>query len=226
MRSIITVGQGVEIIIPALLCIWLFGKCLLFRVVYFLENVGIPKEELRKSNSLTAAVWLFTLFCFLAVWSPSQLPEKIWSLFFLSFLLQAGTTDAASGYLPLTFTRRFMLAGLLASGLSAISTEILLNRILETAGMGLLMITTHKVINRKAEKIGRGDLWLIAAFSAWGGIQYAATIAAGGLAAFTCWHISRNTSEKKEGPLGPWLCVSGGLVLLEKLYNPIWIIAS
>lgn len=226
MRSIIAVSLGVEMIIPALLCIWLFGQCLLYRAIYFLEGVGFPKEELRQSKTLTASVWLFTLFCLLAIWSPSQLSEKISSLFFLSFLLQAGTTDAASGYLPLTFTRRFMLAGLLASVFPGTSTGILLSRVLETAGMGLLMITINKVVNRKSEKIGRGDLWLIAAFSAWEGIQYAAIIAVGGLAAFTFWHISRNTSEKKEGPLGPWLCVSGGLVLLEKLYNPIWIIAS
>lgn len=226
MRSVIAVDFGVEIIIPALLCIWVFGKCLLHRVFYFLESVDIPEKEIQQNNIFTAALWIFTLFCLLAIWSPSTPLVKISSLCFLAFLLQAGVTDAVSGYLPLTFTRRFMLAGLLTSCFPVITAEVLLNQSLEAAVMGLLLIVIHKVANRKSEKIGRGDLWLIAGFTAWEGVQDAAIIAAGGLAAFTFWHLSRNVFEKKEGPVGPWLCFSGGVVLLGKLYNPIWMIVS
>lgn len=226
MRSVIAVDFGMVMIIPALLCIWALGKCLLHRVFNFLESVDIPGKELQQSNIFTAALWIFTLFCLLAIWSPSPPLVKISSLCFLAFLLQAGVTDAVSGYLPLTFTRRFILAGLLTSCFPVITAEVLLNRALEAAVMGLLLIVIHNVANRKSENIGRGDLWLIAGFTAWEGINDAAMIAAGGLAAFTFWHLSRNASEKKEGPLGPWLCISGGLVLLGKLYNPIWIIIT
>ncbi len=226
MRSVIAVDFGVEMIFPALFCIWIFGKCLLYRVFYFLESVDFQRKELQQSILITSALWLFTFFCLLAIWSPSPPFIKIRTLFFLAFLLQAGVTDAVSGYLPLTFTRRFMLGGLLVSGFWELTAEVFLNRTLETAGMGLLMIVIHKVANRKLERIGRGDLWLITAFTAWEGIQNAAIIAVGGLAAFICWHLSRNISEKKEGPVGPWLCISGGLVLLEKLYNPIWMMTQ
>lgn len=223
MRTVITANFAAEMIIPALLCIWFLGRCLLHRVYGFLDEADIPALTCRQGKHVPAALWIFTLFCLLAILSPSPPPDKIIALLFLAFLLQAGVTDAVSGYMPLTFTGRFLVAGLLAGMPLPLTPELLMSRAAGVTITGVVMMAIDKVVNRNGEKFGRGDMWLIAAFTAWEGFQNATIIAAGGLMAFLCWHLSLNSPGKKEGPVGPWLCVSGGIYLLDKLYNPVWI---
>lgn len=223
MRTVIITGCETELAIPVLACAWLSGKCLLHRVTGFLNSIDYPSRTASCRLTFAVGTWLFSLFCLLTVLSPAGTADKISSLLLLAFLLQAGAIDAASGYLPLTFTGRLTLAGLLAVFLVTPSGPPALNRLLETGVMGGLMGLMHWLVNRRHERIGRGDFWLITGLTAWAGIQNAALVTLAGVAAFLLWHISSNASDKKEGPLGPWLCVSGGIYLLDKLYNPVWI---
>ncbi|MGU4581239.1 hypothetical protein ACVUTW_22460, partial [Salmonella enterica subsp. enterica serovar Gallinarum] len=43
-------------------------------------------------------------------------------------------------------------------------------------------------------------------------------------AGFVLWHSTWCIKGHKEGPLGPWLCLGHVLLLLDNLYQPLWVI--
>ncbi|MEL7630940.1 prepilin peptidase [Pectobacterium aroidearum] len=221
MRTIIVTSITYGAALPLLLGFALLGKCLICRVAGFLQEIAFPYRP--GDPVITLGIWIFALFSMLAAISPASLPERITGVLMLAFLLQSGITDAVSGFLPLVFTGRFLLAGLLTGGVSTESIETIYLQWQETAIMGALMLIVNTLFNRSVQRIGRGDLWLIVGITAWSGLQDAALVTLCGMGGFFLWQFTWYLSGKKEGPLGPWLCISGGCFLLNHLYQPVWI---
>ncbi|EEW4967592.1 prepilin peptidase, partial [Escherichia coli] len=69
-----------------------------------------------------------------------------------------------------------------------------------------------------------GDLWLIAGITAWSGLYNAIWCVLLGTGGFVLWHSTWCIKGHKEGPLGPWLCFGHVLLLLDNLYQPLWVI--
>ncbi|EPU9415843.1 prepilin peptidase, partial [Escherichia coli] len=82
----------------------------------------------------------------------------------------------------------------------------------------------HKLVNRHRLNIGTGDLWLIAGITAWSGLYNAIWCVLLGTGGFVLWHSTWCIKGHKEGPLGPWLCFGHVLLLLDNLYQPLWVI--
>ena len=141
----------------------------------------------------------------------------------MSFLLQAGITDAVSGYLPRTFTVRLLLAGIIWGMMPDGTPESMQEQLIEVVAMAGFMLVLNALFNRRVQRLGHGDLWLITGLTAWMGMKAAALATLCGLAGFVLWLMTWHLSGKKEGPLGPWLCLSGSLLQLSHLYQPVWI---
>ena len=67
-------------------------------------------------------------------------------------------------------------------------------------------------------------LWLIAGITAWSGLYNAIWCVLLGTGGFVLWHSTWCIKGHKEGPLGPWLCFGHVLLLLDNLYQPLWVI--
>nr|AZF85597.1 hypothetical protein KADIGFNM_00260 [Salmonella enterica subsp. enterica serovar London] len=156
----------------------------------------------------------------LIILSSSPLIYRIHAVLILSFMLQMAVTDALTGLLPGTFTRRFLIAGIL----SQITTDIWWLRATEIVSAAIVLFCLHKLVNRHRLNIGTGDLWLIAGITAWSGLYNAIWSVLLGAGGFVLWHSTWCIKGHKEGPLGPWLCLGHVLLLLDNLYQPLWVI--
>lgn len=221
MRTIIVTSLATTWSVPLLLGFALTGRGLMWRVLYFLDENTVNGR--RQKTALTAAIWLFALFSTAAALAPASLSDRTEAVVMMAFLTQAGITDAISGYLPRTFTARLLLAGLLWGMAQDVPDDVLQTQLLETAAMGVGMVLLGALANRGIQRLGLGDLWLITGLTAWMGIKYATLATLCGAAAFALWLMTWHLSGKKEGPLGPWLCLSGSLFQLSHLYQPVWI---
>lgn len=221
MRTIIVTSLATVWCLPLLLGFALVGRGLMWRVTHFLEE-NTPHCR-RHRTSLTAAIWLFATFSMVATLAPAPISERGAVIVMMAFLLQAGITDAVSGYLPRTFTARLLLGGLIWGLLPDGSSDALHTQLVEITATGGLMVLLSILANRDVQRLGQGDLWLITGLTAWMGIKDAALATLFGTAAFILWLMTWHLSGKKEGPLGPWLCLSGSLFQLTHLYQPVWI---
>lgn len=221
MRTIIVTSLATAWSVPLLLGFALTGRGLMWRVLDFLDANMVNGR--RQKTALTAAIWLFALFSTSAALAPAPLSDRAAAVVMMAFLTQAGTTDAISGYLPRTFTARLLLGGLLWGIVQDAPDNVIQTQLLETAAMGGLMVLLGALANRGIQRLGPGDLWLITGLTAWMGIKDAALATLCGAAAFVLWLMTWHLSGKKEGPLGPWLCLSGSLFQLSHLYQPVWI---
>lgn len=120
----------------------------------------------------------------LIILSSSPLLYRIHAVLILSFILQMAVTDALTGLLPGTFTRRFLIAGML----SQITTDIWWFRTTEFATAAIVLFCLHKLVNRHRLNIGTGDLWLIAGITAWSGLYNAIWCVLLGTGGFVLWH--------------------------------------
>lgn len=221
MRTIIVTSLTIVWSLPLLLGFALLARGLMWRVLDFLNENDPPGRN--QNSTLTAAIWIFASFSMVAFLAPVSLSERIAVIVMMAFLLQAGITDALSGYLPRTFTVRLLLGGLLWEMSADIPAEAIWTQLEEVAAMGGMMMLLNVLANRGVQRVGQGDLWLITGLTAWMGIKEAALATLCGAAAFVLWLITWHLSGKKEGPLGPWLCLSGCLFQLSHLYQPVWI---
>lgn len=219
MRTVIVTSLTTGFALPLLLLFAFAGRGLIWRVAGFVQELAPPCRM--NTPLLTASIWLYATFSMLAVLSPAPVSDRAGAVLMMAFLLQAGTTDAVSGFLPRTFTGRFLLAGVLWQLVSASAGP--LYQLTEIALAGTVMMVVNLLANGHAQRIGRGDLWLITGLTAWMGITDAALVTLCGLAGFVLWLMTWRLSGKKEGPLGPWLCLSGSLFQLNHLYQPVWV---
>lgn len=221
MRTIIVTGLATAWCLPLLLGFALAGRGLMWRVLDVLgDNPAHGKEQ---NSLLTAGVWLFATFSMAAALAPAPVADRAAAIMMMGFLLQSGITDAVSGYLPRTFTARLLLGGLFWGAATDVSPEGIYTQWGDIVVMGGLMVLLSVLVNRGTRRIGQGDLWLITGLTAWMGGKDAALATLSGTAAFVLWLLTWHVSGKKEGPLGPWLCLSGSLFQLSHLYQPVWI---
>lgn len=221
MRTIIVTSLATAWSLPLLLGFALIGRCLMWRVLDFLEDTTAHSKD--RNSLLTAGIWLFATFSMIAALSPTPIADRAAAIMMMGFLLQSGITDAVSGYLPRTFTARLLLGGLIWGVTKDVSIAGVYTQLVEIAVVGGLMTLLSILINRGDQRLGRGDLWLITGLTAWMGGKDAALGTLFGAAAFMLWLLTWHLSGKKEGPLGPWLCLSGSLFQLSNLYQPVWI---
>jgi len=221
MRTVIVTGLTTTWSLPLLLGFALLGRGLMWRVTGFIRE-HTPSGH-SPSTALSAGIWLFATFSMLAALAPVPLADRAGSIVMMAFLLQAGITDAVSGYLPRTFTARLLLAGVLWKLLSGSSHDDVIMQLTQVALMGGLMLILNALANRSIQRLGCGDLWLITGLTAWMGMKDAAIATLSGGAGFVLWLLTWHLSGKKEGPLGPWLCLGGSLFQLSHLYQPVWI---
>jgi hypothetical protein len=104
-------------------------------VLEFLEEHPIVKGQ---KTALTAGIWLFATFSMIAALAPVPVADRAAAIMMMAFLLQAGITDAVSGYLPRTFTARLLLGGL-ALGASDVSVAGISTQLAEIAATVSLM---------------------------------------------------------------------------------------
>ncbi|MCA8591864.1 prepilin peptidase, partial [Escherichia coli] len=97
-------------------------------------------------------------------------------------------------------------------------------RATEIVSAAIVLFCLHKLVNRHRLNIGTGDLWLIAGITAWSGLYNAIWSVLLGAGGFVLWHSTWCIKGHKEGPLGPWLCLGHVLLLLDNLYQPLWVI--
>lgn len=221
MRTVIVTGLAITWSVPLLLGYALLARGMMWRVTDFIRDNGPPGR--RHSTALSAGIWLFATFSMLATLAPVPLYERAAAIVMMSFLLQAGITDALSGYLPRTFTARLLLAGLLWEMLPGGTPAGVCEQLIEVTVMAGAMLVLNALVNRRVQRLGHGDLWLITGLTAWMGMKAVALATLCGLAGFVLWLMTLHLSGKKEGPLGPWLCLSGSFFQLFHLYQPVWI---
>lgn len=219
MRTVIVTSLTTGFALPLLLVFALAGRALIWRVVGFVQKLALPFQI--NTSAITTGIWLYATFSMLAVLSPASVVERAGAVLMMAFLLQAGITDAVSGFLPRTFTGRFLLAGVLWQLVSESTDQ--LYQLMEIALAGTVIMVVNMLANAHVKRIGQGDLWLITGLTAWMGITDAALVTLCGVAGFVLWLMTWRLSGKKEGPLGPWLCLSGSLFLLNHLYQPVWV---
>lgn len=222
MRTVIVTSLTTGYVLPLLLGFAVAGRYLTCRVTDFLREIAFSCRP--GHPVITSGIWLFAMAGMLAMLAPANLTERIVVVLMMAFLLQAGITDALTGYLPVTITGRFLLSGLLAGVITDTSGTFGNIRVTDTVVMGGMMFIVHSLMNRNIQRVGRGDLWLITGLSAWMGMQEAALVTLFGLVGFILWQCTWHLSGKKEGPLGPWLCLSGGVFQLSHLYQPVWVL--
>ncbi|NWJ78853.1 prepilin peptidase [Enterobacter sp. SECR19-1250] len=222
MRTVIVTSMTTGYALPLLLGFAVAGRCLTYRVTGFLRDIAYTCRP--EHPVITSGIWLFAMAGMLAMLAPVSLTERIVAVLMMAFLLQVGVTDALSGYLPLTFTGRFLVSGLLVGFITDTTDTFGTIRATDTVVMGGMMFIVHALMNRNIQRVGRGDLWLITGLATWMGMQEAALATLFGLAGFVLWQCTWHLSGKKEGPLGPWLCLSGGLFQLSHLYQPVWVL--
>ncbi len=134
------------------------------------------------------------------------------------------TANGGNGCTDRFITRNIHPTFLIAGMLSQITTDIWWFRTTEFATAAIVLFCLHKLVNRHRLNIGTGDLWLIAGITAWSGLYNAIWCVLLGTGGFVLWHSTWCIKGHKEGPLGPWLCFGHVLLLLDNLYQPLWVI--
>lgn len=218
MQTIVSICMSPVYFLPLIFIFSIVGRTLLFRVRCFLFDTDC--FWCQTHPVILSGIWLYSIVVGLIILSPSPLFCRINSVLILSFMLQMTVTDALTGLLPSTFTGRFLCAGML----SQITLEIWWARIAEVVFTATILFCFHKIVNRQRLIIGTGDLWLIAGITAWSGLYSSTWSILLGIGGFVLWHSTWCIKGHKEGPLGPWLCFGHALLLLDNLYQPLWII--
>ncbi|AXC66924.1 hypothetical protein DOE63_16140 [Salmonella enterica subsp. diarizonae serovar 59:z10:-] len=229
MRTLIATAFPVEYALPVMVAAALTARLVLVPVRRFLAGQGCSVNARMRSAEATG-IWAMAVVAMLFCQAPVSPAERIHALLMSGFLLQLGVCDAASGWLPRRMTVTFLVAGLLASGITAPSVSSLLIRTAVTGMMTLMLlyptpsgVHTWKLWCQGAV-LGTGDLWMITGMVAWLGFPGMMTALITALAGFVAWHLTAGTGMRAGGPLGPWLGAGCVLILIQRLYQPLWVV--
>lgn len=229
MRTLIATAFPVEYALPVMMVAALAARLVLAPVRRFLAGQGCSVNARMRSAEATG-IWAMAVAAMLFCLAPVSPAERIHALLMSGFLLQLGVCDAASGWLPRWMTVTFLVAGLLASGITAPSVSSLLIRTAVTGMMTLMLLYptpsglhTGKLWCQGAV-LGTGDQWMITGMVAWLGFTGMMTALITALAGFMAWHLTAGTGMRAGGPLGPWLGAGCVLILIQRLYQPLWVV--
>lgn len=128
--------------------------------------------------------------------------------------------DAISGWLPRPYTMACLLSGIVFT--LALSDEPA-QRLLETALAAVSLGAMCHWVNRHQLRLGVGDVWLLCAQTAWLGLTDVMVSAFIGLSGFLLWQWVQYRDWHRCGFLGPWLCAGCIPVIIERLYQPVWV---
>ncbi|HGI9863866.1 TPA: prepilin peptidase [Salmonella enterica subsp. enterica serovar Montevideo] len=234
MRTLIATAFPVEYALPVMMVAALVARLVLAPVRRFLTGQGCSVNARMRSAEATG-IWAMAVAAMLFCLAPVSPAERIHALLMSGFLLQLGVCDVASGWLPRRMTVTFLVAGLLASGITAPSVSSLLIRTLlirtVVTGMMTLMLLYLMSAGKRRGKpraqggiLGTGDLWMITGMVAWLGFPGMMTALITALAGFVAWHLTAGTGMRVGGPLGPWLSAGCVLILIQRLYQPLWVV--
>ncbi|HAF5680352.1 TPA: hypothetical protein G8N93_005009 [Salmonella enterica] len=229
MRTLIATAFPVEYALPVMVTAALAARLVLVPVRRFLAGQGCSMNARLRTAEATG-IWAMAVAAMLFCLAPVSPAERIHALLMSGFLLQLGVCDAASGWLPRRMTVTFLVAGLLASGITAPSVSSLLIRTAVTGMMTLMLLYLMSAGKRRGKPraqggiLGTGDLWMITGMVAWLGFQGMMTALITALAGFVAWHLTAGTGMRAGGPLGPWLSAGCVLILIQRLYQPLWVV--
>ncbi|EEF7941970.1 prepilin peptidase [Salmonella enterica] len=229
MRTLIATAFPVEYALPVMVAAALTARLVLVPVRRFLAGQGCGVNA-RLRSAEAAGIWAMAVAAMLFCLAPVSPAERIHALLMSGFLLQLGVCDAASGWLPRRMTVMFLVAGLLASGITAPSVSSLLIRTAVTGMMTLMLLYLMSAGKRRGKPrtqgdiLGTGDLWMITGMVAWLGFPGMMTALISALAGFVAWHLTAGTGMRAGGPLGPWLSAGCVLILIQRLYQPLWVV--
>ncbi|EHN1697008.1 prepilin peptidase [Salmonella enterica subsp. enterica serovar Newport] len=229
MRTLIATAFPVEYALPVMVAAALTARQVLVPVRRFLAGQGCSVNARMRSAEATG-IWAMSVAAMLFCLAPVSPAERIHALLMSGFLLQLGVCDAAGGWLPRQMTVAFLVAGLLASGITAPSVSSLLIRTAVTGLMTLILLYLMSAGKRRGKPraqgdiLGTGDLWMITGMVAWLGFPGMMTALITALAGFVAWHLTVGTGMRAGGPLGPWLSAGCVLILIQRLYQPLWVV--
>lgn len=221
MQTIVGISISPYYTLPIMATLVMIGRLLMIRVRIFLS--AWPGLYQPAHAAVLAGIWLFSMVGMITVISPVPPGTRTFNLLMLAFLLQMAVTDALSGFLPRTLSIRFLVAGILAT-FSTAALNVALWRLTETTLISLMLFILHHTVNRKRLHVGTGDLWLVSGITAWMGLSSCFWGTLLGVSGFVLWHSTWRIGGAISGPLGPWLCLGASTILIDKLYQPLWVI--
>jgi len=195
----------------------LIGAVLLRQVRRYLIAFGVDAS---RHPAIPVSIWLFAVTGQLIVMAPQPEISRTGMLLMCGFLLQLAVMDAVSGWLPRPYTVACLLCGMLYT---LACSDDPAQRLLETAiTAGCLGALCH-CVNRQRPRLGAGDIWLLCAQTAWLGVTDVMQAAFTGLSGFLLWQWVQYRDWHRCGFLGPWLCAGCIPVIIERLYQPVWV---
>ncbi|EKS3673648.1 prepilin peptidase [Salmonella enterica] len=224
MRTLIATAFPVEYALPVMVTAALAARLVLVPVRRFLTGQGCSVNARLRTAEATG-IWGAAVTAMLFCLAPVSPAERIHALLMSGFLLQLGVCDAASGWLPRRMTVAFLVAGILASVITEhpvvlrvhVATMVLIFVML----LRLLMSNKHQDTD---QRLGTGDQWMIVGMTAWLDLPDMAMALITALAGFVAWHLTLGTGMRSGGPLGPWLSAGCVLILILRLYQPLWVV--
>lgn len=196
----------------------ILGAVLLRPVRHYLAEADVAISR----HAVAVGIWLFAVTGLLILMASQQTwMIRTGMLLMCCFLLQLGVMDATSGWLPRPFTAACLCSGLLFS-LAFYPDPAF--RVMETAAMAVVIGAICHGVNRRRPQLGVGDVWLLCAQVAWMGVTDVLHAALIGLSGFMLWQWIVHRDFRRYGVLGPWLCAGCIPVIIERLYQPEWIL--
>ncbi|EAT8025078.1 prepilin peptidase [Salmonella enterica] len=223
MRTLIATAFPVEYALPVMVSAALMSRLILIPVRRFLTGQSCDVNARMRTAEATG-IWAMAVAAMLFCLAPAPFTERLHALLMSGFLLQLGVCDAASGWLPRQMTVAFLVAGVLASAIAEPPVVILVHGaetvLIFVILLRLLMRNKHQGTCRR---LGTGDLWMMTGIVAWLGLPDAVTAMLVALTTFVAWHLTLGTGMRSGGPLGPWLSAGCVLILIHRLYQPLWV---
>lgn len=222
VRTLIATAFPVEYALPVMVGAALTARLVLMPVRHFLTGQG-RRVNARLRTAEATGIWAMAVAAMLFCLSPAPYAERVHALLMSGFLLQLGVCDAASGWLPRQMTVAFLVAGLLASAITDRPVVLQVHGVV----MVLIFVIMQRLLTRGKQKtrpvLGTGDQWMIVGMTAWLDLPDMAMALITAFAGFVAWHLTVGTGMRGGGPLGPWLSAGCVLILIQRLYQPLWV---
>ncbi|HAU7790840.1 TPA: hypothetical protein JES96_000945 [Salmonella enterica subsp. enterica serovar Wangata] len=223
MRTLIATAFPVEYALPVMVSAALMAHLILIPVRRFLTGQGCSVNARLRTAEATG-IWVMAVAAMLFCLAQAPFAERLHALLMSGFLLQLGVCDAASGWLPRQMTVAFLVAGILASTITKHPVVLLVHG---TVMVLIFVILLRLLIRNKHQntyqRLGTGDQWMIIGMTAWLDLPEMAMALITAFAGFVAWHLTVGTGMRSGGPLGPWLSAGCVLILIQRLYQPLWV---